>query len=182
MLEPPVNLDKPERLTEHHDLSAFDAGPLDTEGQGRWLKEHALVNDRRGITRTFVAPYRGTVRVGAFFGLSTASVVKSNLPRKLQVYGTPGIVPAILIARLAVDDNLQGQGFGRAILIAALDQCLRAWDEVAFNVIVVDAAGEKAQRLYAHHHFVALKDASERTTRMGVPVETVRKMLQPPAE
>jgi GNAT superfamily N-acetyltransferase len=176
-----VNLDKPERLTEQHDLSAFDAGPLDTEGQSRWLKEHALVNHRLGITRTFVAPYAGTSRVGAFFGLSAASVVKSNLPRKLQIHGTPGFIPAILIARLAVDQPLQGQGIGRGILIATLDQCLRAWDEVAFNVIIVDAAGEKAQRLYAHHHFVALRDASERTTRMGVPVETIRKMLQPPA-
>src|SRR5215211_4982892 len=108
-MPPALSLDVPERLTADHELATFDAGPDDTGEQAEWLRRSALANDRDGTTRTFVACFAGTRRVGTFYGLSAASIVRAELPRALRPHGTPAAVPAVLIARLAVHRDLQGQ-------------------------------------------------------------------------
>lgn len=173
-----MDLGELERLSERHELAAFDAGATDTEGQSAWLRDHALTNDRRGITRTFVATYAGAVRVGAFFGLSAASIERDALPRRLRQHGTPRTIPATLIARLAVDQPLQGQGIGRDLMLAALGRVVQAQEHVGAALIIVDAAGEPAQRLYARHRFVAIEDTKGRTTRMVLPVATAIELLR----
>lgn len=98
-----VELTELERLDAHHDVVTFDAGPTDTGGQGPWLRDHGLANDRKGLTRTFVASYAGTARVAAFFGLTSGAIERVSLPRRFRPHGTPSAIPAWLIARLAVD-------------------------------------------------------------------------------
>ncbi len=178
--EADVELGELERLNEHHDLSAFDAGPTDTEGQAAWLQQHALVNDRRGFTRTFVITYAGTSRVAAFFGLSSASIEREALPRRLRQQGTPRTISATLIARLALDLPVQGQGLSRELMLAALGRAVQAQEHVASAFVVVDAAGEKAQRLYGHYQFTAIEDVRGRTTRMVLPMATAVERFQEP--
>lgn len=182
-LEVPVELGELERLNEHHDLSAFDAGPTDTEGQAAWLRDRALSNDARGNTRVFVATYADTRRVGAFFGITPGSVVLDKvLPRRLRPHGTPPIIPAWFIARLAVDMPLQGRGVGRDVMLAALSRIVRLQEKGGGALIVVDAASERAQRLYAQHRFLPLMqtDPALRTTRMVAPMADVIELLREP--
>jgi len=165
-------------LSGHHDVASFAAGLEDLGGQGEWLKHSALANDRNGITRTFVACFAGTHRIAAFYGLATASIVRVELPRALRPHGTPATVPAILIARLAVHQDLQGQGLGKSVLVSALDRCLTVLDHVAFRVIVVDAAGPRARRLYERFEFRAVaKD--DLPNRLVLPIGTAIKLLRP---
>src|SRR4051812_44508419 len=95
-------VDAPERLAEDHDIATFTAGPDDAGGQAQWLRRHALANDRDGSMRVFVTCFPGSRRVGAFYGLATAAIARTELPRSLRPHGTPAAVPAALIARLAV--------------------------------------------------------------------------------
>lgn len=173
-----MNTDKPERLSAHHDTSTFDAGPTDTLGQGGWLRDHGLTNDARGITRVFVACYAGTLRVGAFFGLSSGTITRDSLPKPFRPHGTPMAIPVTLIARLAVDEPLQANKLGRGLLLEALDHAAQAHEHVGSALIIVDAAGEKAQRLYGHYGFKAIEDAKARTTRMVLPVATAIQLLR----
>ncbi len=177
-----VELGDLERLNERHDLSAFDAGPTDTEGQAVWLRDRALSNDARGYTRVFVTTYAGTPRVAAFFGITLGSVVHQGLPRRLRPHGTPPAIPAWFIARLAVDAPLQGRGIGRDIMLAALSRIVRLQQDGGGALVIVDAAGEQAQRLYARHRFVPLPQADQaaRTTRMVATMTDVIELLQAP--
>lgn len=175
-----MELGELERLNEHHDLSTFDAGPTDTEGQTAWLRQYALTNDRRGLTRTFVVSYAGTPRVAAFFGLSAASIERDALPKRLRPFGAPRTISATLIGRLAIDLAVQRQGLSRDLMLAALERAVQAQEYVGAAFVIVDAAGEKAQRLYTHHRFVAIEDVKGRTTRMVLPMATAVEMFREP--
>jgi GNAT superfamily N-acetyltransferase len=169
-------LDPPERLTDQHDLASFEAGSGDTGGQTAWLKQSALKNDQDGYARTFVACFPGTKRVGAFFGINIATVVRDSLPGKAKPHGTPKHIPAVLIARLAVHQDVQGRGLGKAIVIAALAQCNDVLEGVGFRFNIVDAATDKARTLYENFDFKAL-DAAEFPTRPFLPVNTAAELI-----
>jgi hypothetical protein len=158
-------LDPFEPISLYHDLASFDAGS-DEAGieQTTWLKTMALRSDRVNFTRVFVACFAGTTNVGAYFSLATATIKREDLPRALpradRPHGTPSVIPAVLLARLAVHTELQGQNIGTLTVIAALDEATKALGHVAFRVIVVDPMGEKAPRLYTKHFsFRALQNA-----------------------
>ena len=178
---PPATLplEPPERLSDHHDVASFDGGSEDLGGQGEWLKHSALANDRDGTTRTFVACFPDTRRVGAFYGLAATSIMRAELPRVLRPHGTPAAVPAVLIARLAVHHDLQGHGLGKSVLVSALDRCLAALDHVAFRVIVVDAAGPRARRLYERLDFRVVA-SNDLPNRLVLPVGTAIRLLRLP--
>ena len=175
-----MELGELERLSGHHLVSGFDAGPADQRGQALWLRERGLANDRQGLTRVFVATLTGTLQVGAFFGLAPSVVVRAELPRRLRPHGTPLAIPAWLIARLAVDRRVQGRGFGRDLMLAALSRILVAHEHGGGALASVDAVGEKAQRLYAHYGFVPISNTGEDTVRMAVPMATIAALLRTP--
>src|SRR5688500_8299712 len=101
------------RLAPEHDRSAFDSGepPLD-----RWLREHAGQSDRKDGARTYVV-CDGS-RVVGYYSLCTYSVEPDVAPKKVRIGGHQ--IPAILLARLAVDRSCQGRGLGRRLLMDAL--------------------------------------------------------------
>lgn len=175
-----MELGELERLRGRHEVAGFDAGPADIGGQTAWLRDRALANDQLGLTRVFVATLAGTPRVGAFFGLAPSVVVRAELPRRLRPHGMPPTIPAWLIARLAVDRSLQGKGIGRDLMLAALSRALIAHEHGGGALVIVDAVGDRAKQLYAHHRFVPITDAVGDTTRMIVPMATVGDLLRTP--
>jgi predicted N-acetyltransferase YhbS len=66
---------------------------------------------------------------------------------------TPVEVPAILLAKLAVDISLQGQGVGRDLLLDALERCVAAGDIAAARYVVVDAVDDHAASFYDKYGF-----------------------------
>jgi GNAT superfamily N-acetyltransferase len=177
MAEEVALLSPPERLTDQHDVSAFDAGPNDAGGQAAWLKSRGLSNDQRGFTRTFVACFPGTMRVGAFYGIATASVVTETLPKKSKPYGAPSIIPAVLLAQLGVDKELQGHGIGGDLVADAIARLVGLIDEIAFRMIVVDAASDKARRLYVHFGFKSL-GAPDAPSRLFLPTSAAADLVR----
>jgi ribosomal protein S18 acetylase RimI-like enzyme len=70
----------------------------------------------------------------------------------------PREVPAILLAKLAVDNSLQGQGVGRDLLLEALERCVHAGQTVGARYVVVDAADEDAAAFYEKYGFQRIPD------------------------
>ena len=65
------------------------------------------------------------------------------------------MVPATLLARLAVDRSEAGQGFGQALLKDAFARFLRAQEIVASRVLLVHAIDDDARHFYEHFGFEA---------------------------
>jgi GNAT superfamily N-acetyltransferase len=90
--------------------------------------------------------------VVAYYALTGHRLVRDDLPKSIG-RGSPAEVPAVLLARLAIDATLQGQGLGGALLADALTRVVAATELVAVRLVVVDAAHEDAARFYEHHGF-----------------------------
>ncbi|MEN0128307.1 MAG: GNAT family N-acetyltransferase [Brevundimonas sp.] len=129
--------------------SPFDSGEptLDT-----WLKEQAGQHDRRNGVRTFLAADEAEVRVAGYYSTVTYELTPETVGESLgKVPRFP--VPAILIARLAVDRDYQGSGIGRLLLFDALERLERTSHDIGFELVVVDALHEDAACFYLKHGF-----------------------------
>ena len=93
----------------------------------------------------------------AYYSLTGHRLVRNDLPRKIG-RGSPDEIPAVLLARLAVDRGAQGGGIGGAVLADALGRVVEATSIVAARFVVVDALHERAATFYEHHGFTRIPD------------------------
>lgn len=138
-----------ERLGEEHDLGGFSCGNKSLDD---WLRIHALENQRRNLSRTFVLIDDGGAVVG-YYALSMGGVAKDDLPRNLG-RGLPGYqIGMVLLARLAIDASHQGEGLGRDLLVDAIIHAAAAGQHAAARFIAVDPIDETARRFYSRFGF-----------------------------
>jgi GNAT superfamily N-acetyltransferase len=64
-------------------------------------------------------------------------------------------IPAILLARLAVDESVQGEGIGATLLADAMERTLRVAEETGIRLLLVHAVDEDARSFYLHYGFEA---------------------------
>ncbi|MFE8034487.1 GNAT family N-acetyltransferase, partial [Thiohalocapsa marina] len=66
----------------------------------------------------------------------------------------PDPVPVLVLARLAVDQRLQGRQVGGALLQDAVQRALSVAEDIGVRALLVHALHEQAVRLYTHYGFV----------------------------
>jgi GNAT superfamily N-acetyltransferase len=142
-----------EALGEQHELDRFDSGYPELD---HWLQASAGHAQAMRTAKTFVW-HEGDGVVVAYFSLAAHLVVRDTLPRRVG-RGSPDAIPAILLARLALDRKLQGQGLGGELLWDALSRAVAASEIAAARLVVVDAIDAAASRFYAHYGFVEVPD------------------------
>lgn len=127
-----------------------------------YLRRFALRHAEKDLlARTFLAieGEPGEERLAGYFTLATASVERTAVGSIESLDRLPGFpIPAVLLARLAVDDRVQGQGLGRYLFEEALGLTLQLARSgpVAFRLFVTDAIDEGAVRFYEHFGFSRL--------------------------
>jgi len=146
-----------ETLADHHLLDQFSCGndALDT-----WLLRHARHAQSMRTARTFVWHAGDQIAV-AYFSLAAHLVVRAELPHKIG-RGSPDAIPAVLLARLALDRSLHGRGLGGELLLDAVGRAVAASDVAAARLVVVDAIDEAAAAFYEHHGFIAVPGNRQR--------------------
>jgi len=138
-----------QQLSSEHDLSSFSCG---VKALDDWLRIHALENQRRNLSRTFVLVDDGGVVVG-YYALSMGGVVKDELPRRLG-RGLPGYqIGMVLLARLAIDIGHQGEGLGRDLMVDAVIHAAAAGQHAAARFIAVDPTDDSARHFYERFGF-----------------------------
>jgi predicted N-acetyltransferase YhbS len=141
-----------ERLTDHHDLRAFQCGVKELDD---WLRAHALDNQRRNLSRTFVLA-DDIGHVAGYYSLTMGGVRREALPAR-YVRGLPSYdIGMVLLARLAVAHDRQGQGLGRDLLIEAIERAAIAGQHAAARFIAVDPIDENARSFYTAFGFRAV--------------------------
>ncbi len=140
-----------EPLAEEHVLDRFRSG---ADTLDAWLVSHARHAQAMRTARTFVW-HAGDHVVVAYFSLAAHLVGRATLPARIG-RGGPDKIPAILLARLALDGSLRTKGLGRQLLVDALSRAVSASAIAAARVVVVDALDEQAAAFYQHHGFQAV--------------------------
>lgn len=146
-----------ERLAPHHSLDGFRCGE---EALDRWLIDHARHAQVMRTAQTFVW-HAGDDRVVGYFSLAAHLLSRAQLSNKLG-RGSPDSIPAVMLARLALDSGLQGDGLGGELLWDALNRARVAAGTAAARFVVVDAINSKAASFYAHHGFAPVEGTSHR--------------------
>jgi GNAT superfamily N-acetyltransferase len=156
-----------EALSEHHQTGQFNSSKpeLDT-----WLQQHALTTEARRTGRTFVWSSDG--RAVAYYTIAAHLIVREDLPRTLG-RGNPSQIPAVLLARLALDKTLQGQGLGGVLLADALQRIVIATRTVAARFVVVDAIDQDAHGFYIYHGFREIPGAMRLVQKISDIAEAV---------
>jgi GNAT superfamily N-acetyltransferase len=135
------------------DRDLFSCGKPDLDN---WLKTQAGQQERANNARTFLA-VDGLKVIGYY----ATTAYRLGLDEAAEMYGVgkrPYPIPAVLLARLAVDEGFQGSGVGSRLLFHALSQIAEASRHVGFEVVVVHAIDPDAVAFYAQRGFTRFED------------------------
>jgi GNAT superfamily N-acetyltransferase len=138
----------PEPLAAAHDVSKFECGHLELAD---WLHRRARGNEAAQGSRCFVVCEAR--RVIGFYALAAGSIARTRAPGSVR-RNMPEPIPAIVLGRLAVDSNWQGQGLGADLLRDAVLRALRAAREIGARVLLCHAIDANAKAFYLRHGFV----------------------------
>lgn len=147
-MKKPINMRQISLLSQNHRVEFFDCGnqPLNI-----FLKKHALQSQASNISRTYVLT--GEEKIIGYYSLVCGSVSPQEVGERIRRGGGHYQLPLILIARFAIDQDFQEQGFGKAMLKDALIRCLRASEIAGLRAVAVNAKDEKARSFYEKFGF-----------------------------
>lgn len=168
---------RPEPLAKHHRTDQFNGGESSLD---EWLARHARGAQSSGSARVYVTTLEDGETVVGYYALAAAHVSPGEATERV-LKGQPRSrpVPAILLARLAVDRAHQRAGVGRSLLQDALLRCLEAAQAIGARVLLVHAKHEDAKVWYLQYGFeespsdplhllILLKDARAFLQRRGL--------------
>jgi GNAT superfamily N-acetyltransferase len=139
-------------LTEAHNVASFDCG---IEPLNSFLRHHALQNQRNNSARTFVTTRTDNDEVVGFYSLCAASVEFEQAPERIRKGLARHEVPLVLLARLAVDKNCQGQGIGASLLQDVFLRFLNVQATIGARALLAHAKDDSAKAFYEKWGFVA---------------------------
>ena len=144
-----LKLSSPQPLSAEHRLEDFACGESSLDD---WLRRRALINQTTGASRTFVVTDESG-QVLAYYALAAGAVSHQESPGTIR-RNMPDPVPVMVLARLAVDQRLQGQQVGGALLKDALHRAISVAQNIGVRAMLVHALNDRARQFYAHYGFV----------------------------
>lgn len=137
-----------EKLKREHLLDSFDCGK---DSLNRFLKRQAWNSQQANSAQTYVLAKELTVL--GYYSLAAGSVTHDDATERIKKGQARHPIPVILLARLAVDQSLQGKGIGPALLKDALLRAASAADTVGARALLVHAQDDNAKGFYEHFDF-----------------------------
>lgn len=141
-------LSTPEPISRTHLLDTFESGEPVLD---HWLKHHALDNNSRGASRTFVV--HDHHRVIGYYSLATGSITTLKAPGKVR-RNMPNPIPVMVLGRLAVDQDWQKHGIGKGLLKDAVLRTAKISQDVGIRALLIHAISESAKHFYKRYGFI----------------------------
>jgi GNAT superfamily N-acetyltransferase len=160
-----------ERFTSKHDRSAFDCGkPPLNDFLARFVSQY----EKRNLARTYVLVREGEVKVLGYYTLASSAIEFDSLPDDVTKKLPEHPIPAILLARLAVDQSLRGQKMGARLLRDCFARCLLLADQIGIHLVKVDAIDDDAAKFYEHFGFTRFP---EQPDQLFIPISVIRQAV-----
>jgi predicted N-acetyltransferase YhbS len=168
-----VGYSPPEPLRGKHNTEGFECGEPSLD---RWIEIHARQAEASDSAKVFVTTDGGE-RVVGFYALSAASVSPEETTERLMK-GQPKhqSVPVVLIGRLAVALEDQGNQLGRSLLQDALLRSASAAESIGARAVVVHAISDDAARFYERFGF---ETSPTDPHHLVLLMKDLRKLLYP---
>jgi GNAT superfamily N-acetyltransferase len=144
-----LNLAAPAPLAADHLLDDFDCGKASLDD---WLIRHARQAQASGSAKTFVVA--GGRRVAGYFSLAVGQVDSVEAPERIRKDMGQYPIPVVLLGRLAVDRDYQGQGIGVGMLQDAIRRTLLIADQAGIRALLTHPIDAEAGAFYQRFGFV----------------------------
>lgn len=162
-----------ELLSRTHDRRSFDCGE---PSMNEHLTRYALQNQEINYARTFVAITKTSpTTILSYYTLCAASFSRDVLPSPLQKHLPRYPVPAVRMARLAVDLRVQGKGLGEFTILRALLRVARVSRHIGIAGVEVHALNEQIRAFYINREFVELLDGNQ---HLFLPIKKISDLAQ----
>lgn len=161
-----------EPLGSEHVLDGFACGQPALDD---WLLEHARAARGAGSARTFVVVDAEQKRVVGYHALTVAEIPHRAASVRLAKGMPRHPIPAVLLARLAVDRSVQGRGLGTLLLLDAMARTAAAAETVGIRALLVHALNAEARAFYLRH---GLKPSPSDDLHLTLLVKDIRPTLE----
>lgn len=141
-------LSSPVPIAPEHDVSQFTCQHADLT---EWLQKRALNNGKQMASQTRVVC--DDLRVVGYYALAAGSLAH-DIAAKQLTRNMPKPIPAVVLGRLAVDSNYQGQGIGAGLLRDAIFRALAAANNIGARALLCHAIDDVARSFYLRHGFL----------------------------
>lgn len=143
-----MSLSAPQPLDTRHRLEEFDCGkPALTE----WLLRHARQAQGSGSARTFVVCDGD--RVAGYFSLTVGQIDTLQAPERVRRGMGQYPIPLVILARLAVDLDYQGQGPGFSLLQDAIRRTVTIAEQAGIRALLTHPIDAEAEAFYRRFGF-----------------------------
>lgn len=137
-----MTLASPRPISDADQLSGFDSGVAALDD---WLIRRARANQASGGSRTYVLCDGD--RVIAYYALASGAIDPREATGRLR-RNIPDPVPAVVLARLAIDRGWRKKGLGRALVKDAFLRVLHAAEAIGVRGVLVQAVSPEAAAFY----------------------------------
>jgi GNAT superfamily N-acetyltransferase len=158
-----------ERFDRQHDRSDFDCGKPSLND---FLTRLVTQYEKRNLARTYVLVRSGEVKVLGYYTLASSAIEFETLPADVKKKLPQHPIPAVLLARLAVDRCLRGQKMGAMLLRDCFGRCLQIADQLGIHSVAVDAIDDEAARFYEHFGFTRF---TEQPSKLFIPLSAIKQ-------
>lgn len=143
---------RPRPITAADGTRTFDCGQSTSTA---WLQIRAIRNEEGGASRTFVSIDRARDEVAGYYCLAASSLRPEEAAGAVR-RNMPDPIPVVLIGRLAVSLDYQGQSLGVSLLQDAVVKSLEASRLIGARAIIVHAIDDAAVAFYARFGFTSV--------------------------
>lgn len=142
-----MGVSAPYPISDSHDVSGFDCGHSSLND---WLQKRAIKNEKNGASRTFVVCNDNTV-IG-YYSLAVGAITREEASGKVR-RNMPEPIPVMILGRLAVDRQWQGNQIGVGMLKDVIKRTLIVAEQAGIRALLVHAVSEGAKNFYLQRGF-----------------------------
>ena len=140
----------PESFATNHQLNSFDCGK---SALNDWLRRYARQAQASGSAKTFVVA--DNERVVGYYSLTVGQIDSLTAPERIRKGMGQDPIPVVILARLAVDLDYQGQGIGIGMLQDASRRTMLIADQAGIRAMLTHPIDEDAAKFYTRFGFMA---------------------------
>jgi GNAT superfamily N-acetyltransferase len=143
-----TRLSAPQPLEPTHRTERFHCGEPSLDD---WLRRRAYGNQLSGASRTFVV-VDALQQVAGYYALATGAVSHQEATGRIR-RNMPEPIPVLVLGRLAISHEFQGQRLGTALLQDAVRRSWVVSQNAGVRALLVHALNASAQEFYTQFGF-----------------------------
>ncbi|MCP4271259.1 MAG: N-acetyltransferase [Gammaproteobacteria bacterium] len=162
-----------EEITRQHNRKAFDCGINELN---QFLQQQARQKTVKHISKTYVASDESAPSIiTGYYTLTGYSVITPPAHSSYAKYPHP--LSAVKLARLAIDQSLQGQRLGEQLLIDAIYRTVSVAKQISAIGLFVDPMFKEVIPFYQQYGFIPADPDDNSALEMWLPITTCTEII-----